>query len=105
MQATLTDPAGQPYVLVTAEDYLGGLADLTGEMMRLAIGMVGSSLGGQGTGIKEVGAFVRELKGHMDPLAGYSRWLPKKLIVLDQSLGKIESGTLYPSLCTLRDAS
>jgi hypothetical protein len=32
----------------------------------------------------------------MDPLAGYSRWLPKKLVVLDQSLGKIEAGKLDP---------
>jgi predicted translin family RNA/ssDNA-binding protein len=50
-------------VIVTSEDYLGGLADLTGELMRLAIGMVGKSLGSDGTGIKEVGAFVRQLKG------------------------------------------
>lgn len=35
----------------------------------------------------------------MDPLAGASRWMPKKLIVLDQSLSKIEAGTIFnPSL-------
>lgn len=33
----------------------------------------------------------------MDPLAPYARWLPKKLVVLDQSLGKIESGSSVPS--------
>jgi len=34
----------------------------------------------------------------MDPLAPYARWLNKKLVVLDQSLGKIENGTLFRNL-------
>ena len=34
----------------------------------------------------------------MDPLAPYARWLNKKLVVLDQSLGKIENGTLFHAL-------
>lgn len=34
----------------------------------------------------------------MDPLAPYAYWLPKKLQVLDQSLGKIENGAFAVSL-------
>lgn len=60
-----------PYVLVTSEDYLGGIADLTGELMRLAISSVGASLGaveGQEgeEGLASIGSIanlVREIKG------------------------------------------
>lgn len=111
-----------PYVLVTSEDYLGGIADLTGELMRLAINSVGASLGaveGQEgeEGLASIGSIanlVREIKGgecgvldalrviltsriEMDPLAPYARWLGKKLTVLDQSLSKIESGESHPT--------
>ncbi|GAA5915052.1 translin family protein [Sporobolomyces salmoneus] len=97
----------EPYVLVTAEDYLGGVADLTGELMRLAIASVGKNLNptptsrgggggeeGEGMGeIEKIGRMVREIKGEMDPLAPFARWLPKKLVVLDQSLAKIENAS------------
>ncbi|KAK4701130.1 hypothetical protein P7C70_g5106, partial [Phenoliferia sp. Uapishka_3] len=80
-------------VHITEEDYLGGVADLTGELMRLAITRSGSVLGSEkGIGeIGELGRFVRDVKGEMDPLAPYARWLGKKLTVLDQSLAKIEN--------------
>lgn len=73
------------YVHVTVDDYLGGVADLTGELMRLAIASVGKNLhaslsatattaGGSddnGTGgggadfanIDRIGKLVREIKG------------------------------------------
>lgn len=42
----------------------------------------------------------------MDPLAPYARWLSKKLVVLDQSLGKIENGaSSFPALATLASSS
>lgn len=67
----------EPYVVVSAEDYLGGVADLTGELMRLAIASVGKNLSsslqpqkeGQGeeaesfTDIDRIGRLVREIKG------------------------------------------
>ncbi|BGP22171.1 translin-associated factor X [Rhodotorula toruloides] len=96
-------PAGrEPYFRVTVDDYLGGVADLTGELMRLAIASVGKNLsdslaGGEGGGdfasIDKIGRLVREIKGEMESLAPYTYWLPKKLQVLDQSLGKIENAS------------
>ncbi|SCV72693.1 BQ2448_4230 [Microbotryum intermedium] len=90
-----------PLVRVTEEDYLGGIADLTGELMRLAIASIGKSLaaatavaaqegGEKGEDIDDLGRLVRAIKGDLDPLAPYARWLGKKLVVLDQSLSKIE---------------
>ncbi|GAA5883199.1 hypothetical protein JCM1840_004669, partial [Sporobolomyces johnsonii] len=63
-----------PYVHVSGEDYLGGVADLTGELMRLAIASVGKnlsdSLGGTDkegeddfANIDNIGRLVREIKG------------------------------------------
>lgn len=57
--------------MITVEDYLGGIADLTGELMRLAIGSVGRSLttGADGesedglSSIASIGRTVREIKG------------------------------------------
>ncbi|GAA5857496.1 hypothetical protein JCM9279_004417 [Rhodotorula babjevae] len=105
-------PAPEPYFHVTVDDYLGGVADLTGELMRLAIASVGKNLSeslvvgpaggsdegqeGKGKGfadIEHIGRLVREIQAEMTPLAAYARWLPKKLTVLDQSLAKIESAS------------
>ncbi|GAA5936853.1 hypothetical protein JCM3775_002725 [Rhodotorula graminis] len=103
-------PAPEPYFHVTVDDYLGGVADLTGELMRLAIASVGKNLteslvvpgqgqsegkeGGKGfADIEHIGRLVREIQAEMTPLAAYARWLPKKLAVLDQSLAKIENAS------------
>ncbi|GJN87824.1 hypothetical protein Rhopal_000779-T1 [Rhodotorula paludigena] len=97
--------AAEPYFRVTVDDYLGGVADLTGELMRLAIASVGKNLsnsltttagdadGGGFADIDRIGRLVREIKAEMTPLAAYARWLPKKLQVLDQSLAKIENAS------------
>ncbi|BGP45325.1 hypothetical protein JCM10450v2_001143 [Rhodotorula kratochvilovae] len=105
--APTSAPAAEPYFHVTIDDYLGGVADLTGELMRLAIASVGKNLsdslagGKDGAGpedkgfadIDRIGRMVREIQGEMTPLAAYARWLPKKLQVLDQSLAKIENAS------------
>lgn len=44
----------------------------------------------------ELPAYARH-HSEMDPLAAYAYWLPKKLQVLDQSLGKIENGAFSDS--------
>jgi hypothetical protein len=71
---TLSTPA-LPFVRITIPDYLGGIADLTGEMMRLAIGSVGKSLvvpnaegqvkkgGEELPSIESIGKMVRDIKG------------------------------------------
>ncbi|SCZ92711.1 BZ3500_MvSof-1268-A1-R1_Chr5-2g08129 [Microbotryum saponariae] len=97
-ESTTTPYERPPLVRVTGEDYLGGIADLTGELMRLAIASIGKSLaaataaagGDKGEDIDDLGRLVRAMKGDLDPLAPYARWLGKKLVVLDQSLSKIE---------------
>lgn len=70
---TPADP--MPYFRVTIDDYLGGVADLTGELMRLAIASVGKNLsdsltggadgegGGDFANIEKIGRLVREIKG------------------------------------------
>ncbi|KAG0197497.1 hypothetical protein BGX28_009040 [Mortierella sp. GBA30] len=91
---------------VTDEDYLLGIADLTGELMRLAINTLGQSLM---TGPQEVNAqgeallptpeervqqilqFLRTIKSGFDGFAMTKRSpIAKKMDVLNQSLKKIE---------------
>ncbi|KAI5474864.1 translin-associated factor X [Pseudohyphozyma bogoriensis] len=102
----------KPLIKLTAPDYLGGLADLTGELMRLAISSIGSSLSApppsQPTSlnpdstsqeltrmpsIDEIARTMRALKAEMDPLANVVWGFGKKLAVLDQSLAKVESAS------------
>ncbi|KAK4052063.1 hypothetical protein OIV83_002357 [Microbotryomycetes sp. JL201] len=90
---TLSEP-----VRITVSDYLGGIADVTGEMMRLAIGSVGKSLLASTSGdseaadfsIEGIGRTVRDIKGEMEPLVPMQYWLDKKMSVMDASLSKIE---------------
>ncbi|KAK4051296.1 hypothetical protein OIO90_004777 [Microbotryomycetes sp. JL221] len=89
----------RPLVNITVSDYLGGVADVTGEMMRLAIGSVGKSLqpvssDGQEHetefSIDSIGRMVRSIKSEMDSLVPFLFWLEKKMSVMDASLSKIE---------------
>ncbi|KAM0788002.1 hypothetical protein ACM66B_006202 [Microbotryomycetes sp. NB124-2] len=92
-----TDAQLEP-VRITVSDYLGGVADVTGEMMRLAIGSVGKSLQASTSGddavadfsIEGIGRTVRDIKGGMEPLVPMQFWLDKKMSVMDASLSKIE---------------
>lgn len=59
-QQSLTDHGGVPYMLLNTEDYLLGLSDLTGELMRLAISGI-AKRGGQAQALK-LCAFVRQFK-------------------------------------------
>jgi len=69
-------------------DYLLGLSDLTGELMRFAIS--GISRRGGRTKASEVCAFVRDCKSDFERLTPYVRDLSKKQAVTAQSLQKIE---------------
>ncbi|KAG0043739.1 hypothetical protein BGZ83_011074 [Gryganskiella cystojenkinii] len=90
---------------VTDEDYLLGIADLTGELMRLAINTLGQSiiatpqdpsaiaaaLPTPEVRVQQILNFLREIKSGFDGLA-LTRASPisKKMGVLKQSLNKIE---------------
>ncbi|TFK41337.1 Translin [Crucibulum laeve] len=83
VQQTLLNPQG--YFPLTVSDYLLGLSDLTGELMRFAISGI-SRRGGQKKAT-EVCAFVR---GYFERFTPYVRDLSKKQSVTSQSLEKIE---------------
>ncbi|KAF8887960.1 Translin [Gymnopilus junonius] len=88
VQRTLVDPQGIEYFPLPVSDYLLGLSDLTGELMRFAI----SSIARRGGRKKasQVCAFVRACKADFERMTPYIRELSKKQAVTAQSLEKIE---------------
>ncbi|KAG5648202.1 hypothetical protein DXG03_006157 [Asterophora parasitica] len=88
VQQTLCDAEGVPYFPLTVSDYLLGLSDLTGELMRFAISAIGTR-GGR-TNANQVCAFVRACKADFECMTPYVRDLSKKQAVTAQSLEKIE---------------
>ena len=73
---------------VPALEYFLGVADLTGELMRLAINSVGN--GDLDTPVK-VCRFLRELELGFTTLGNSSREISRKLWTLKQSLRKVET--------------
>ncbi|KAI0670164.1 Translin [Trametes maxima] len=88
VQSTLTDRDGVPYFPLPLEDYLLGLADLTGELMRFAIAAIPRRGGRQKA--SDVCGFVRACKADFEGLTPYFKELRKKQSVTAQSLAKIE---------------
>ncbi|GJJ09451.1 hypothetical protein Clacol_003674 [Clathrus columnatus] len=97
-------PLGLPHV-----DYLLGISDLTGELMRFAI----SSVGSQGLLIasREVFSsslsicnFVRDCKASLDPMSAHISELRQKQEVTTASLRKIEEVVYSLSIRGLGDA-
>jgi len=88
VQRTLMDPQGIEYFPLTVSDYLLGLSDLTGELMRFAIS--GIARRGGRKKASEVCAFVRGCKADFERMTPYIRELCKKQAVTSQSLEKIE---------------
>ncbi|KAI0702457.1 Translin [Cytidiella melzeri] len=88
VQQSLSDEHGVPYFPLTVEDYLLGLSDLTGELMRYAISAI-SQRGGR-TKASEVCTFVRNCRADFEGLTPYFKELRKKQAVTSQSLQKIE---------------
>jgi len=94
---------GQPFLKITDDDYVLGVADLTGELMRYAINSVGK--GNHDLAI-EVCRFMRSLKGEYDALTLNSRSpISNKVDVMRSSLRKVEDacyalrvrGSEYPA--------
>ncbi|KAJ7597611.1 Translin [Mycena floridula] len=88
VQASLCDSNGVIHFPLTISDYLLGLSDLTGELMRFAI--TGLSRRGGRSKALEVCAFVRGCKGDFEQLVPHIWELSKKQSVTNQSLQKIE---------------
>ncbi|KAJ8596473.1 Translin [Rhizopogon salebrosus TDB-379] len=88
VQLSLSDENGIPYFALPKEDYLLGLSDVTGELMRYAISGIAQK-GGR-TRAREVCTFVRQCKADFERFTPYVRELSKKQAVTSQSLEKIE---------------
>ena len=83
------DPTGeQQRVHVPHSEFVLGLADLTGELMRLAINSVGA---GNLDIPFEVGGFLREMQSSLSSMPYVSRELNRKVSTLRQSLQKVET--------------
>ncbi|KAI0359126.1 Translin [Trametes cingulata] len=91
VQSTLSDQDGNPFFVLPLEDYLLGLSDLTGELMRYAIAAIPRRGGRQKAA--DVCAFVRSCKADFEGLTPYFKELRKKQSVTAQSLEKIEDAT------------
>ncbi|KAL0579781.1 hypothetical protein V5O48_002192 [Marasmius crinis-equi] len=88
VQETLRDGDGVPFFPLTTSDYLLGISDLTGELMRYAISGFGR-LGGRSRA-NEVCSFVRNCKADFERFTPYVWELNKKQAVTNQSLMKME---------------
>ncbi|KZT06353.1 Translin [Laetiporus sulphureus 93-53] len=88
VQKSLSDEKGTPYFPLPLGDYLLGLSDLTGELMRYAISAI-ARRGGRAKA-SEVCSFVRSCKADFEGFTPYFRELRKKQSVTAQSLEKIE---------------
>ncbi|KAF9036518.1 Translin [Hymenopellis radicata] len=88
VQQTLCDSDGVPLFPLTTSDYLLGISDLTGELMRYAISGL-SKRGGRSQAMETL-AFVRNCKADFDLFTPSVPYLSKKQSVTAQSMKKIE---------------
>jgi len=90
-QKTLCGASGNPYFPLTVSDYLLGLSDLMGELMRYAISGISKRGGRQKS--SEICTFVRNCKAEFEVFTPNIHDLRKKQLVTAQSLEKIEDAT------------
>ncbi|KAI0004135.1 Translin [Russula compacta] len=88
VQANLCDDAGQPLFPLPLSDYVLGVCDLTGELMRLAISSISKPNGRMKA--SQISLFVRGCKADFETLTPYINELYKKQAVTTQSLRKVE---------------
>jgi len=88
VQAFLSSPSGEILFPMPYTDYLLGVSDLTGEVMRFAI--VAMSIKGGRKKAGEVCAFVRACQGDFEAFVPFVKDLGKKQLVTAQSLYKLE---------------
>jgi len=88
VQANLCDDTGQPLFPLPFSDYVLGICDLTGELMRLAISSISKPNGRMRA--SKISLFVRGCRTDFETLTPYVDELPKKQAVTTQSLRKVE---------------
>jgi len=88
VQANLCDDTGQPLFPLPSSDYILGICDLTGELMRLAISSISKPNGRMKA--SQISLFVRGCKADFETLTPYINDLHKKQAVTTQSLRKVE---------------
>ncbi|KAG0151826.1 hypothetical protein CROQUDRAFT_56721 [Cronartium quercuum f. sp. fusiforme G11] len=86
-----TQPDAQLMIVITIEDYAGGVADLTGELMRHAINSVGTGSGKGAEVTKEIILFIRTLSIQLNGLAPHLYRFDQKMTTMQSSLKKIEN--------------
>ncbi|KAI0001823.1 Translin [Russula vinacea] len=91
VQETLCDDAGQHLFPLPLSDYVLGICDLTGELMRLAISSISRPNGRMKA--SQISLFVRGCKADFETLTPYVHDLHKKQTVTVQSLRKVEEAT------------
>jgi len=88
VQANLCDDSSQPLFSLPLSDYVLGICDLTGELMRLAISSISKPNGRMKA--SQISLFVRGCKADFETLTPYINDLHKKQAVTTQSLRKVE---------------
>ncbi|EIN13622.1 Translin [Punctularia strigosozonata HHB-11173 SS5] len=88
VQKTLTGEDGIMYLPLPVDDYLLGISDLTGELMRYAVSAISRKSGRAKA--SEVCGFVRNIKADFEGFTPHIRELRKKQRVTASSLQKIE---------------
>ncbi|KAG8833332.1 hypothetical protein FRC17_010864 [Serendipita sp. 399] len=88
MKGWLSDHSGVLFVPLPFDEFLLGVSDLTGELMRFAITSI--ARGGGRTKAEDVCSFVRKCKADFERFTPYVRELSKKQQTTKQSMQKIE---------------
>ncbi|KZP00823.1 Translin [Calocera viscosa TUFC12733] len=96
VQAYLSTDSGQPYFPLPYSDYLLGISDLTGELMRYAISAI-TTRGGRARA-RELCDFVRDCRASFEAFAPQIRGMDHKQKTTTNSLRKIEDATYAMSI-------
>ena len=84
----VSNPNVKIQVPIPPAEYILGISDLTGELMRLAVNSVGQ---GNLTAPREICQILRKIHDEFITFGSRQRGLPKKLEVLKNSLKKVEN--------------
>lgn len=96
VQAYLSKESSEYYFPLPYSDYLLGLSDLTGELMRFAISAI-ATRGGR-TQAREVCDFVREVRANFEAFAPQIKGMDQKQKTTTNSLRKIEDAAYAMSI-------